>query len=978
MKLPAYHQDLFHLHVNTCPPHAYFIPHATRDSALTLERSASSRFTLLNGTWRFGYYESPDEVPEDLASAVYTDLPVPSVWQCHGFDHHQYTNFRFPIPFNPPYVPRRNPTGVYLRTFPRPAGNGRQILVFEGVDSCLHVLLNGRYIGYSQVSHSPSEFDVTDALTDGENTLIVVVHKWCDGTYFEDQDKFRTSGIFRDVYLLERDPQGISDYQITTTPLFGENRALLRAGLVGEALSPVTWTLLDARGRELETLEGPRVEFDIRNPRLWNAEDPYLYTLLIHCGEEWIAEPVGIREIHIDHGVVKVNGQAIKFKGVNRHDSDPETGPVVDSAHMLRDLRLMKQHNINAIRTSHYPNAPEFLHLCDRYGFYVIAEADLEVHGVASSEGGYDESLYNQVADDPVYGQVMLDRVQRSVLRDRNRTCVLIWSMGNESGMGVNMDRALSWARAFDPTRLTHYERASFAPIGRNINRDDLDLYSRMYPTIEEIDRYFDEGRLGKPYILCEYGHAMGNGPGDLEDYFQCFHRHEGHCGGFIWEWCDHAVILGKKDGRVLYGYGGDSGESLHDGIFCVDGLVRPDRVPHTGLLEYRNVLRPARITALSDGIYDIWNLLDFTRLGDAVSVRYSVRRDGKELLSGEIPEEMLDIAPHAHRTLALPETALGNCAVHFTLLAKEETPLVPAGCLLGEDETGRQHVALPAAPAGGPLQVRDDGVRVTVCGTGFACTFNRDTGCFDSLISGTRELLSSPMILNIWRAPTDNDQFVRAEWSRWRYDHASASTLTTRVHEEEHLCRIESTFIVAADSLPPIVRGRLTWEITSNGTLTLNVDALRDDRMPALPRFGLCMHLPGECDRVTYFGFGPDESYIDKHRHTFRGLYSATLDELYEDYLRPQENGSHYDCCLLEAGGLSVTGESFSFNASRYTPGELTAKAHDHELEPCGDTVLCIDGYMGGIGSNSCGPVLHPRYRVPQHLDFSISLHLR
>ena len=986
MHIPACHEDFSRLHVNTLPVRAYFIPCATEKEALSFDRERSGRITWLRGDWRFGFYAGLWALPEDVtATAAAPDtIPVPSVWQNHGYDRHQYTNVRSPIPFDPPFVPKDNPCGVYQRDFTWEKRPGTVTLTFEGVDSCFHVWLNGRYVGYSQISHSTSEFDVTGWVLDGENRLCVLVIKWCDGTYFEDQDKFRTSGIFRDVYLMQRDESHIRSYFVKTDLAADFQSAAVQVDLDTAGSAPVEYRFLDGNGKELLSggAEGGVLRFSLPHVHLWNAEDPYLYTLLMHCGGEWIAEKVGFRKIEIRDRVVYLNGQTVKFKGVNRHDSDPFVGPAVDRAHMLRDLRLMKQHNINAIRTSHYPNSPVFLQLCDQYGFYAVAEADIETHGVVTLQADYQEERYNLIANDPRFGDVILDRVQHSVIRDQNRPSAVIWSMGNESGHGCNFDRALAWTKAYDPSRLTHYERASFPPRGEDINRTDLDLYSRMYPSIADIDRYFEEDAIGKPYILCEYCHAMGNGPGDLEDYFQCFHRHEGHCGGFIWEWCDHAVVLGKTaDGQIRYGYGGDSGETLHDGNFCMDGLVYPDRRPHTGLAEYKNVLRPARIVDadVAGGRITLWNTLDFTSLQDAVSIRWDIRQGGKIVDQGPISPDLLSIPPHGKKeiTLPLPQGLSGDFAIHLTEYQRADTPFVPAGQIVGQDEAGLQHAPdIPEKKGRGCLAVTETAAEVVFAGADFRYVYSKRTGCFDQWTVQGRLLFTRPMTLNIWRAPTDNDQFIRGRWAALGFDRAEGRARNTRLRKTEAGYVLTADIALVAASLPPLAKGRITWTVLPSGQVLCGVQAECSPAIPALPRFGLRLFLPGGMDQLTYFGYGPGESYIDKHRSSFRHLYASSVARQHEDYLKPQENGSHWDCEQLRLtgpeGALTVTGSSFSFSASPYTQEELTEKRHNYELRPCGDTVLCVDAAMSGVGSNSCGPQLLPCYRVPQSIVFS------
>ncbi|MBQ8200485.1 MAG: beta-galactosidase [Clostridia bacterium] len=987
MNFPHYHEDISCLHVNTLPNRAYFIPHGDRDTAMTCDRTQSSRMTLLSGDWHFGYYASVLDLPEDLfAPAAAPDMiPVPSVWQCHGYDTHQYTNVRFPIPYDPPYVPVENPCGLYTRSFLWDEDESScTTLHFEGVDSCMYVWINQTFVGYSQVSHSTSAFDVTQYVHQGENTITVLVLKWCDGTYFEDQDKFRMSGIFRDVYLLQRSASHLTDYFVHTDLSADFASADIRVDLEKTGCEPVAWQLLDTEGCELhrgETLTDA-IAFHMDSIRLWSSEDPYLYTLVMHCGGEWIVEQIGMRKICVENGVVKVNGQALKFKGVNRHDSDPLVGAAVGLNEMLRDLRVMKEHNVNAIRTSHYPNAPEFLRLCDRYGFYVIDEADMECHGVCKIGLPTHLESYNALADDATYMEVFVDRVQRCVIRDKNRPSVVMWSMGNEAGHGCNFDAALAWTKKYDHSRLTHYERASFPPEGQEVNKTDLDVYSRMYTTIAENDQYFEDGLIGKPYVMCEYCHAMGNGPGDLEDYFQCFHRHEGHCGGFIWEWCDHAIYMGRTpDGRKKYFYGGDFGEKLHDNNFCMDGLVYPDRTPHTGLIEYKNVLRPARLVAsdVEKGLFTFWNTLDFTNLKDAIRMTVSIRQNGQDVYTAEVASELLDIAPHARKEIALPlpEGLQGEYAVHFCEYQLHDEALTPAGHLVGEDEAGRQSYQAPAmASCCGAVTVKENARCLILTGDSFRYVYNKTTAAFDEMVHGSRTLITRPMAWNIWRAPTDNDRKITRQWYELHYHYVASRGYTTTVTQADNGWLLETDFSLATAYQPPVVRGKVSWLIKASGEVTMTADAKRRPQDPFLPRFGLRLFLPGAMDQAAYFGYGPRESYIDKRRSTFRSFYTASVDAMHEDYLMPQENGSHYDCSLLQLSDddctLQVTGDSFSFSASPYTQEELTDKKHNFELERCGSTVVCVDGFISGVGSASCGPELAPEYRVPEEMHFA------
>lgn len=826
MKKLHFHEDLHHLHVNTMPNRAYYVPYSGKRVAMEGDRTKSDRFHLLNGKWAFRYFESFEDVPQEFSEKLATDeISVPSVWQMHGYDRHQYTNVRYPFPYDPPYVPVDNPCGLYVRSFELEMRPGVQrTICFEGVDSCFYLYINGEFVGYSQIAHSTSEFDITNFVHAGVNTIAVLVLKWCDGSYFEDQDKFRMSGIFRDVYILDRSVNRINDYFVHTALRNDLTVADVTVDLTMNGEAAVEYRFYDALGYELVNgrAENGKIEFTVDNITLWSAENPYLYMLVLSCDGEVIAEKVGMREICVEDGVLKINGQNVKFRGVNRHDSDPVLGSAVGYEEMLRDLRVMKLHNVNAIRTSHYPNAPEFMKMCDEFGFYVLDESDIETHGVVCHGGLENMNFYNLIADDPTFAESILDRVQHCVERDKNRPCVVIWSMGNESGHGCNFDAALKWTKEFDPSRLTHYERASFPPEGELFNAEYLDTYSRMYPSVKAIDQYFEELESGvqsddpnrdpvvagvgkKPYVLCEYSHAMGNGPGDLEDYFLCFERHDGHCGGFIWEWCDHAIDMGNAgEGRRKYYYGGDSGEFPHDGNFCMDGLVYPDRKPHTGLLEYKNVIRPARVREvdLKAGKFVVHNYMDFTNLRETLTMTYTIRQNGKEIYTDNVPEEVLDVAPHAERefTIAYPQGLKGDFAVLFQSFQQFDTPLVPAGHALGFDQLGRQHYEVTPAEEGIlAVEVDEDQRYVYVNGENFHYVYDKRRVSFDQINYENLHMLERPMELNIWRAPTDNDRTLRMQWERFGYDRGIPRGYATKVEDIDGDCVLTTEFSIGA-----------------------------------------------------------------------------------------------------------------------------------------------------------------------------------
>ena len=1107
MIIPHHYENLHILHEGTMPVRNYYIPASTAFDSPIAARENSDRLQSLNGTWKFRYYDSIYRLQDEFYNEGYDvsgfdDIPVPSVWQMHGYDYHQYTNVRYPFAFDPPYVPKDNPCGAYVTDFDYDQNEDAPLahLNFEGVDSCFYVWLNGRYVGYSQVSHSTSEFDITEFRRNGSNRLCVLVLKWCDGSYLEDQDKFRMSGIFRDVYILKRSEGAVYDYFIKTScddikdPTKAEvnidftafteytSESKLEAVVYKEADSDtnIEVAILDAEGRicssgcvrreicaqgdantnaaEIKTTaSSSSITLSIDSPVLWNAERPYLYTVIIRCAGEVITDRIGIREITTENKIVYINGMPIKFHGVNRHDSDPVTGFTISREQIIKDMSLMKQHNVNAIRTSHYPNAPYFYELCDEYGFYVIDEADIEAHGPSElfySDNNWDNKAtrWNEpIADNPEFCESILDRVKRCVIRDKNRPCVVIWSMGNESAYGVTFEKALAWVKFYDKARLTHYESAQYTDGKRKYDYSNLDLYSRMYPSISEMAEYID-GDGDKPYILCEYCHAMGNGPGDLEDYFQFFDSHETTCGGFVWEWCDHAIYRGKAaNGKAMYAYGGDSGETIHDGNFCMDGLVYPDRRPHTGLLEFKNIHRPARI-ANYDGanrILTLHNYLDFTDIRDYLTMSYEVTCDGHVVTSGNI--DVPSVAPHGDGTVSLglitemqnlstingsdnsgsstatdcssiaerfnDEACIKDMIPHRAFLrviykAAVGSAFIKEGDVLGFDEielgsqdlnkaltsdtaqnlTEQDLTALDTISA--PLHILETDAEFVISGSGFEYTFDRNTGNFAGIAVDGQELLAAPCDKTIWRAPTDNDRNIKNEWFRAHYDMVSERTYDTSCIVKDGCAVITYTSCLSAPTVQPILRINAEWTVSAEGTITSRMHVTKNSEFPMLPRFGVRMILKKDMRNVRYIGIGPYESYVDKHHASWHGAFSASIDDMHEDYIMPQENGSHYDCSYVQIGSLrendiktdmsahSITATStvpFSMNASPYTAEELTNAAHNYELPESGKSVLCIDYRQNGIGSNSCGPELDEKYRFDEdEWEFGFTMHVK
>ena len=997
MLVPRFYEDLNVMHDKTMPARTYYIPASVRMNDLVEHRERSDRFQLLNGEWKFQYYNSIYDVTESFYEKGYDvsgfdQVTVPGVWQMDGYDTHQYTNIRYPFPFDPPYVPQDIPCGAYVHNFEyhREKKASKAFLNFEGVDSCFYVWVNGAYAGYSQVPHATSEFDVTDLLNEGENTLAVLVLKWCDGSYLEDQDKFRMSGIFRDVYLLKRPETTIRDYYITTDVEKDSVVVKLDMHFVEPVETKVTiedkYGAVVARG---ETAENGVLELTVLNPVLWNAENPYLYQVILTMPDEVIVDRIGFRTIEIKDKVVYFNGEKIKFRGVNRHDSDPETGFVISIQQIKKDLMLMKQHNFNAIRSSHYPNAPYFYQMCDEYGFMVIDEADIEAHGpfMLYRKEDTDQNRFHRwnekIADDPAWEKAIVDRVQLMVQRDKNRPSIVMWSMGNESAYGCNFEKALAWTKKFDPDRITQYESARYRNYDITYDYDNLDLYSRMYPSLQEIEDYLKKDG-SKPFLLVEYCHSMGNGPGDFEDYFQMIHKDDRMCGGFVWEWCDHAIAHGTaENGKTRYYYGGDHGETIHDGNFCMDGLVYPDRTPHTGLLEYKNVYRPVRIVSYDqeNGQMVLHNYMDFDDLKDYVDVFYEMTQDGLTVEKGKLANVVASPHSDAEVELKLQVPNTGKIYLKLIYRLKKEMPLLEQGYELGfdemklvnEDDRNRQAVKwLEQEKVMGTIAVKENDKQIVLQAKDFTYVLDKRTGLFEDMQFAGRSYINHPMELNIWRAPTDNDMYIKLEWEKAHYDAAYTRAYRIEVLQNKHGVLIMEHLAVVADTVQKILDVEMTWKINGDGKIEAVIEAVKDKEFPDLPRFGIRMFLNKKMDEITYFGMGPQESYRDKHQASCHGLFRSKVAQMHEDYIRPQENGSHYDCDYVEltngqCGIAAVSKNPFSFNASVYTQEELERVSHNYELKESDSTVFCMDYAMNGIGSNSCGPDVMDKYRFDE-----------
>lgn len=986
MKIEKYYEDPQTLHVGAEENRAYYIPYFFINE--------DKRIFLSGDDWKFYWYKNILEVPEEFTKGcceAYDTIPVPSCVNILGYDKHQYCNVRGPIPFDPPYAPLENPCGAYVKTFELEFLENMYFLNFEGVDSCFYLWVNGEFVGYSQVSHSTSEFDITSFLKVGSNTMSVLVLKWCDGTYFEDQDKLRMTGIFRDVYILRRPKDHIRDFTIDMDVDLDTKTVEVEVELEwkNDAQS-VKYQLYSPEGYVIQEIEKnaeeSKVKFVISDAQLWSAEIPNLYTLEMRTRKETILQRVGLKKIEIKDAIVYMNGQNVKFKGVNRHDSDAFTGYTISRKQLMHDLMLMKTHNVNAIRTSHYPNAPWAYELYSELGFYIIAEADLETHNTEMVYAGgrvnynYDDEIilntsFGMLLSDPVYEKTVLDRIQRCVIRDKNQACVVMWSLGNEAGYGVNMEKAAAWIKEQNPKYLIQYESSIYQMPDHVNDLSNIDLYSRMYMPVQESNNYCNNNPE-KPLVLCEYISSMGNGPGDIEDYFEMFYGQD-HCvGGFVWEWCDHSVHGGVSvEGKDRFLYGGDFGEFPNEGNFCVDGMIDPNRKPHTGLIEYKNVARPIRAT-LEDGVFSFYNTMDFVNMKDMIDVEWQLVVNHDVVEEGWI--EDFDLEPHEIKAFIVPyNKALlteEDTYIMLTYVMKEEPNRLLAFVEEG-DVLGYEQFLLNVATTTfeiketKPSTYRETERKILVEGENFRYVFDKFEGTVGEWVVGHKSYLEKSMEYNIWRAPTDDDKKILGEWLKAGYDRKTVRVYDSNIKQTEEYVDVIFHVGIGAVYLQNVLNLVATYRIFNDGTLQIMMDVKKNPVFPYLPRFGVRMFLSKEFEDVCYKGYGPYESYIDKRRSSYYDKFTTKVSDMHVDYIRPQETGSHYGCSYVSIGDdlneINVSGADFVFNASHYTQEMLADTPHNFEIEESGYTVLCLDSHMSGIGSGSCGPHLIEKYRV-------------
>ncbi len=1017
------------IHRHRLRPRSHFISYPEVEKAVQGDRSLA-QWRSLNGSWKFQYLASPllttpGFIEPGFDSSSWNEIDVPAHWQLRGYGRPHYTNVVYPFPFDPPRVPSDNPTGCYLRRFSISQADlsGAVYLHFGGVDSAFHVWVNGREAGFGKGSRLPSEFNITGLVREGENVLAVRVYQWSDGSYLEDQDMWWLSGIFRDVDLICVPAVHLWDVDahagLSADCRTGKLRLLLQVQNASQFASDclLECTLREPSGGQEFVLapvvvgisagQTNRVEVSAEIPgiRAWTAETPHLYRLSIALKNsagvvhEAICLQLGFRTVAIADGRILVNGKPIKFKGVNRHDSDPNHGRAVPRETILKDVLLMKRHNINAVRTSHYPNDPYFLELCDEYGLFVMDECDLETHG-ANTTGETDWSLFS---NDPALEKQYLDRLERMVERDKNHPCIVSWSLGNESGFGCNQRAMSAYLRKRDPSRFIHYE-------GNQKEMHNVDVFSQMYTrqsTIEAIGRgdahktikgfpLKARDYLNKPFLLCEYAHAMGNGPGGLKEFWDAFYKYDRLHGGFIWEWVDHGLRRLDEKGNEWFAYGGDFGEWPHDGNFVIDGLVFPDRVPSPGLIEYKKVIEPVRAIGLDLKTNEVRlvNRYNFTGV-DHLQLFWSVLRDGEPIESGDLALPAMEPGQTAKAKIPYGKpsqlTSGSQYLLALSVRLREKTSWADAGHEVAWAQFdlpwSQRHKARPRSSDA--LEVIETAAAFEIRGKSFTLSFDRISGRIARWDANGRNLIKAGPRLQFYRAPTDNDNgggrgSVGREWRE-----NGLPFLQHRI-DEVALRRGPGgvSIRVRARIAPPVLAWgfhcEYAYRVDANGRIRIKVSGLRKGRLavPTVPRIGLELAVPAELDRAWWYGRGPGESYPDSKQAGKFGLWSLPVEELYTPYIRPQENGNRTDvrwCALGDSSGaglLALAGPLFNFSAHRFTVDDLAGTTHRHLLEPRDEITLHLDHAQHGIGSASCGEPPLPRYWLdPKRFKFELTL---
>ncbi|MCR8642753.1 beta-galactosidase subunit alpha [Paenibacillus sp. N1-5-1-14] len=986
-------------HQNRMKPRAFFHSFASKEKALMNEPGYTHHYKNLNGSWKFLFLSAPEYSPIGFEQSTYEakawdSITVPSNWQLEGYGKMHYSDLWYNFPINPPYVPTDNPTGIYKRTFTIGQdwlADQQVILRFNGVDSAYQVWVNGQEVGFSKGARMLAEFDVTAFVQAGENNITVRVVQWSDGTYLEDQDMWWLSGIFRDVELYTQPVAGIEDFAVVTdlnadyTTAKLQVTAVVRGAHTGGAIA---YELIDERGRTVVSGEvavnaggepGVAIEEVIEAPKLWTAETPNLYKLLLTYKQgdqviQVIPQPVGFRKIELKGDTFTVNGVAIKFKGVNRHDYHPITGRVVSREDMIADIHLMKQHNINAIRTAHYPNSTWLYDLCDEYGMYVIDEADLECHGFELT------GKYNWISDDPAWENAYVERLERMLHRDKNHPSIIMWSLGNESGFGCNFKAMAKRSRELDPTRLVHYEGDREAEV--------TDVLSTMYSWLENLNGSTQKRIMqtiadtsAKPHILCEYAHAMGNGPGNMKDYQDLFYAHDKLQGGFIWEWFDHGIQTIHEDGSVYYRYGGDFGDDPTNGNFCIDGLLMPDRTPSPSLLEYKKVIEPIHTHAVDvmKGIIRVESKYDFSTL-DHLDLIYSIVKDDEILHTGRA--DISGIAARSSKEIQLDYTfdwqpELGtDYYLNISYVLNRSYKWAPRGHELA---TGQLQLPVETAPyfiqPQGTLAMIEKHCELVVRGGEFEIIFDTVKGSMKSWTRNGQVVIERGPALQFWRGPIDNDMYIVEDYKKKTFMHLMHEVVESVHYEQlaDHV-HVHVKTMNAATNAAWHYCSAYDYKIYPNGDVLFEVSGqpggLVETAPEMLPRIGVKLQVNKNCEHAKWYGRGPGETYIDSKEAGLFGVYEQTVDGMFTNYVVPQENGNHTDTRWARltdrygVGVMAVAYPSMDFSAMYYEADDLDAAKHTIELKKREYIVLNLDVKQNGLGSNSCGQNQLDKYR--------------
>lgn len=991
--------------INRMPARAHFLTFPSKEKALLNNNRYTHAFKNLNGVWKFMFLDAPEYSPEGFFNSDFDvtkmdDITVPGNWQLQGYGKMHYSDLWYNFPINPPYVPTENPTGIYKRTFfVEESYRDKKIIIrFCGVDSAYHLWINGKEVGYSKVARNESEFDITDIIRVGEeNDVTVRVYQWSDGTYLEDQDMWWESGIFRDVELIGVPKDGINDYKVIADldDEYKNGIFKVEAFLRTTKEVNVTFELVDAGENTVFTKtvvakEGKAcIDEVIADVNHWTAETPYLYKLFMTVEDdgqiiEVIPQNVGFRNIRLNGETFLVNGVAIKFKGVNRHDYSPQNGRVVSREEIEKDIILMKQFNINAIRTSHYPNSYYLYDLCDEYGMYLIAETDLECHGFELTGD------YKWITDDPSWELAYVSRMTRMIERDKNHPAIIFWSLGNESAFGCNFSKMTDVAHEMDPTRLVHYEG--------DFDVESADVYSTMYTWIENPKKpYLMKDiieKSKKPHIHCEYCHAMGNGPGNLKDYQDLVYAHDKLQGGFVWEWFDHGIESFTESGEKYYRYGGDFGDDPSNKDFCIDGLIMPDRTPSPGLYEYKKVIEPITTTAvdIQKGIINLLSRYDFANL-DRFNLVYKVMEDDVILQTGFMAVPSIEARANRDITLPYDLSAIkvkpgAHYYVNISYQLREDTSYASSG-----HELATAQFELPLYKEGivvrpeGILNVEKEHTTLHVKGANFSLDFNLVNGNLMNIVRDGMQVLSKGPRLTLWRAPISNDMEIIDKLKKVYFLHLEHEVvMNIDYHMEGNILKVEVDTINSTTNSAWHFKTKYVYTVCPSGDILIDVEGTPSGRVDLapdmLPRIGVSMHLDKSMEHVRYFGMGPGENYADSKEVAQIGLYANTVDGLFTNYVIPQENGNHMGCKWVSMtndrgmGLLASTEGDFNFSASWYEDKDLDDAKHTCDLVKRDYIVFNVDYKQNALGTNSCGQWQLDKYRA-KFEDFKLSFRL-